>query len=536
MHTTGTDDFDRLGRYRLVKPLSKGGMALVYEGRRESLAGVSQRVAIKFILPEHAASETYKELFINEARLGASMQHQNLVQILDFDADGDRWFLVMEYVEGLTFRKCIAACQRAGERIPLAVVAELGRQACDGLHYAHGAKDDRGRHLKLVHRDIKPSNLILNPHGTVKVLDFGISKGRLRAEKEGSVKGTWGYMAPEQSQGLSVAPTADVFGLATVLYEMASLQPMFFDKNKDEIKRLLKDDHAPRMAATLSGPYAPLAPVLIRALQRDARGRYPTAEEFSRALAGLLPDPVTTRDQLKRFFDRCHGIDSGAIVLSAPKPVTVAPSTVSTASLPEGAPASPWRLVRRAAIGVGVVGTLALAGGALWAFTPHPIADEGGTRDELRPPLSVGRPFRPITTQDIRDALPPPPPEEPEAVVTIDRREAETRLLLPGEEPDPPPAPEPAPTSFHAAVAQAPSLPPVDPADLATLLVSSPQSAEVWVDGKFIGPAPVEHQVAPGKHPVMLVTDDGRRRVFDVDLERAGRLRKVWDFDRQAWR
>jgi hypothetical protein len=109
-------------------------------------------------------------------------------------------------------------------------------------------------------------------------------------------------------------------------------------------------------------------------------------------------------------------------------------------------------------------------------------------------------------------------------------------LLLPGEEPDPPPAPEPTPTSFQAAVAQAPSGPPVDPADLATLLVSSPQSAEVWVDGKFIGRAPVEHQVPPGKHPVMLITDDGRRRVFDVDLERAGRLRKVWDFDRQAWR
>src|SRR5688500_9274919 len=89
------DTGQRLGRYRLVRPLSKGGMALVYEGRRESLAGVEPRVAIKIILPEHASSETFKELFINEARLGASMQHQNLVRIQDFDSQGDTYFLVM---------------------------------------------------------------------------------------------------------------------------------------------------------------------------------------------------------------------------------------------------------------------------------------------------------------------------------------------------------------------------------------------------------------------------------------------------------
>jgi len=218
---------ERLGRYRIVRPLSKGGMALVYEARRESLAGVSPRVAIKLILPEHAASQTYKELFINEARLGASMQHQNLVQIQDFDCEGETWFLVMEYVEGLTLRRLIGICARFGIQMPLSVIADLGRQAADGLHHAHTASDDQGQALELVHRDIKPSNLILSPHGVVKVLDFGISKGRLREERSGSVKGTWGYMAPEQAAGEEVSPAADVFGLATVLYELASQQPMF---------------------------------------------------------------------------------------------------------------------------------------------------------------------------------------------------------------------------------------------------------------------------------------------------------------------
>ncbi len=128
---------ERLGRYRMVRPLSKGGMALVYEARRESLAGVAPRVAIKLILPEHADSDTFRELFKNEARLGANMHHQNLVQIQDFDMVDDHFFLVMEYVEGLNLRQVVSACVRANLEIPVGVIAEVGRQACDGLHDAH---------------------------------------------------------------------------------------------------------------------------------------------------------------------------------------------------------------------------------------------------------------------------------------------------------------------------------------------------------------------------------------------------------------
>ncbi|MFT7517968.1 MAG: serine/threonine protein kinase, partial [Kiritimatiellia bacterium] len=283
-------DIERLGRYRLVRPLSKGGMALVYEGRRESLAGVSPRVAVKLILPEHADSDTFQELFINEARLGASMHHQNLVQIQDFDRDGDHFFLVMEYVEGLTLRQVVGLCVRHEIPIPLGVIAELGRQACDGLHYAHEASDERGVHLGLVHRDVKPSNLMLNPQGVVKILDFGISKGNLVTEKVGAIRGTWGYMAPEQAFGRELGPNADVFGLATILYEMASRKALFRKKKPDEIKRLLDDDHAARMAATLPDEYGRIVGVLVRALQRDPAARYATASDFGRSLSMLLPD------------------------------------------------------------------------------------------------------------------------------------------------------------------------------------------------------------------------------------------------------
>jgi hypothetical protein len=146
----------RLGRYRLVRPISTGGMAHVFEARRDSIAGVSPRVAIKVILPHFAADLGFRELFVNEARVGSLLHHQNLVQIQDFDSEGDRYFIVMEYVEGFTLRRAISLYKRSGLRLSLSTVAEIGRQVCDGLHHAHAACSEGGQHLHLVHRDVKP--------------------------------------------------------------------------------------------------------------------------------------------------------------------------------------------------------------------------------------------------------------------------------------------------------------------------------------------------------------------------------------------
>lgn len=259
----------RLGRYRLVRPISTGGMARVFEARRESLAGVSPRVAIKVILPDYAQHDGFQRLFIHEARVGSMLAHPNLVQIQDFDCQDQRYYLVMEYVEGITLRRAISLCRRHGIPVPVHVVAEIGRQICDGLAHAHQACSEDGQALRLVHRDLKPGNLMLNPQGVVKLLDFGISKAHLLAEREGAVRGTWGYMPPEQALGVGVGPAADLFGLAAVLYELAVLQPLFPEKEPDRIKALMDQDEAARRASALTGPLAPLSAILVRALQRD---------------------------------------------------------------------------------------------------------------------------------------------------------------------------------------------------------------------------------------------------------------------------
>ena len=206
-------------------------MARVFEGRRESLAGVAPRVAVKVILPQHAHDENFRDLFVNEARIGSLLSHQNVVQIQDFDCEKGVYYLVMEYVEGTTVRRSIDLCRHHGRSVPIAVIAEVGRQVCDGLTYAHSLADADGRALMLVHRDIKPSNLIAGPQGVVKILDFGISKALISREQVGAVRGTWGYMAPEQADGQEVRGAADLFGLAVCLYEMATLGPLFPERS-----------------------------------------------------------------------------------------------------------------------------------------------------------------------------------------------------------------------------------------------------------------------------------------------------------------
>ncbi len=329
-HPDGTPE--RLGRYRLVRPISTGGMARVFEGRRESLAGVSPKVAVKVILPDFAAEDSFRELFINEARIGSLVQHGNLVQIQDFDCEDGVYYLVMEFVEGLTLRRAISLGRRHGLQASLSVIAELGRQVCDGLHHAHTARSEDGRSMELVHRDIKPSNLIINPQGVVKVLDFGISKALSVRERQGSVRGTWGYMAPEQAEGSPVTGLADLFGLASVLYEMATGEPLFPEKDPGTIRSLLAQDEAARRAARLTGPMRPLAGVLIRALQRDPAARYPSAEGMARALSSLMADPMTARDELIRYQEAA---------LALARPTTGGPADRAHSSSTMGPPLPP---------------------------------------------------------------------------------------------------------------------------------------------------------------------------------------------------
>ena len=510
---------ERIGRYRIVRPLSRGGMALVYEARREGLEGVAPRVAIKIILPEHQKSETFRELFINEARLGASMQHQNLVQIQDFDSEGDTYFLVMEYVEGVTVRKVLAHSERASMKVPLRFVAEVGRQACDGLHFAHTATDEHGQPLQLVHRDIKPSNLILSDQGLVKVLDFGISKGVLRSERRGSIRGTWGYMSPEQALGGAVGPLADVFGLAVVLYELAAGRPMFPEADKATIRGQLEADWAVQHAKRLEpAEWGALVDILVKALQRDPSDRFASAAHLGRALSSMLPDPVTARDGVTRMVRHVRRAEGSghrpAQVVHPPPPAPRARARGSDApvSLRDG-------LVPLLASML--VSFLVLAGLSFFVVRVRALPE----------PVAVGTP-----------SIEPPAPTDPVVLPAGPPRvETPAQPRVPDGGGEPPPAPEPdaAVVELEPEPADAdPELPPPAPAPAGEgfVLLDAKQRAEVYLDGEFVSNTPFKQMLAAGRHTVMLVATDGRRRTFEIDVTPDEKTKWVWDFERMEWR
>lgn len=543
----------KLGRYRIVRPISSGGMARVYEGRRESIAGVSTRVAIKVILPDFAKEPRFRDLFINEARIGSLLNHQNLVQVQDFDQEAGVYFLVMEYVEGVTLRRCISLCRRNSIQIHRTIVAELGRQVAEGLHYAHTARNEAGSALSLVHRDIKPSNLMLNPQGALKVLDFGISKAVVTQESRGAVRGTWGYMAPEQALCQEVGPAADLFGLAVVLFELLTLEPLFPEKDESVIRTLLEQDEAARRAARIMGQPGNLGSILVRALQRDPRARYASAEDMARALAQVVPDPIGSREGVLQFQQQMVELQRAADNAEAPRRVVSALVSPAAMASPSTALAHGEGAGLPVSVGSAMGAELQLgsrpdsllrptSGGAKISFAWRPMLAGFFTVVALavivftawrlvqRPPVVAPAPAplsAPVPAPSQGDAGSLAQPVEEPAAPAPAPTKPEPARPRPSPSPSPSPAPSPAPA-------------PAPAAEVATgvgrLTISAIPKARVMVDGRFIRESPLyEYELEAGAHVVVLETAEGLRKSFKVEVPAGGTLRRTWSFEEDRY-
>ena len=487
----------RLGSYRLIRALSAGGMARVYEGRLDSLAGVSTRVAIKVIHPEHANDQAFQDLFIAEARISARLEHQNLVRIQAFNRDGELYYLVMELIDGLTLRRIMSLCRRHNVHLPTSLIAELGRQACEGLEYAHQIRGEDGQRVGLVHRDIKPSNLMLNTQGVLKVLDFGISYAD-GTEVGSGVKGTWGYMALEQAENRKVGPSSDVYGLAAVLYELATLEPLFEEKDNQKLRgMMLNDDAARRATGLMTGPYADLGAVLIRALQRDPAARFPTCGAMGRALGRLVREPVTVREELVQLLQTFRAMEEGprssATNLSGSSKSSASTPSISTPPVPG-----------------------ALASGEVRSGSLHDASSDrsaGGTLRKRRSHpswlafLGVG-----FVMSVVGGAS---------AAALVDW--LHNREDLAGGAAA---APVAAQIADHGAPSQ----------EMGSLSISATPPARVFMDAKYLQDTPFTGlPVTPGMHTVEVVAPDGRRKGFQVLVEAGREERRSWNFEQNRW-
>jgi eukaryotic-like serine/threonine-protein kinase len=267
-----------IGKYQLVRKLATGGMAEVYLARVAGPGGFEKTVVLKRILPHLAEDQGFVQMFLEEARLAAQLNHPNVVSIFDFGQEGDQYVMVMEYIDGPNLRALYRRAVELGQPIAFNLAAKIVSFACEGLAYAHDFLDPAtGEPMNLVHRDISPDNILLGRNGGVKVVDFGIAKAANQEHhtKTGTIKGKFAYMPPEQLKGLVLDRRADIFALGIVLYELVTGQKPFETTTDAQILQAIL--YEPMRPAVTLRPDVPaeVQGILDKALEKNRDQRYP---------------------------------------------------------------------------------------------------------------------------------------------------------------------------------------------------------------------------------------------------------------------
>ncbi len=285
-------------------------MAEIFLARSHGMAGFARYVVLKRILPERGTDPRWIEMFLDEARLAAQLQHPNVAQVFDLGRLGEGYFFTMEYVHGANMREVLVRCAQRGQRLPLSVALGVASGAASGLDHAHERRDDEGKSLGIVHRDVSPSNLMLSYDGVVKLVDFGVAKAHLRSSvtQSGTVKGKISYLSPEQCRGRDVDRRSDIFALGIVLYEMATTKRLYRRNSDFETMTAIvnEDPEAPSRYNPEVSPQ--LDALILRALAKDPGQRQQSAAELLEELeevarvGGHSITNTTLRRQMKELY------------------------------------------------------------------------------------------------------------------------------------------------------------------------------------------------------------------------------------------
>jgi serine/threonine-protein kinase len=257
-------------------------MGAIYVGKKIGPGGFEKEVVLKQLLPEFTSRPEFRDLFFREAKISATLDHQNIVRTFDLVNSNDRLFIVMEYVRGADLR---TIAWRARRRKPLSAQAILhvAIEILSGLAYAHSRRSPTGEPLGIIHRDLSPSNILCSGEGEVKLSDFGIAKAVTYSSVFYRVRGKVGYMSPEMARNQPIDARSDLFSLGVSIYETLIGERIYTgDLNTPPDK--IYGQTVPLLAAKCPGLPAGLQPVLDRALAIDRAVRYPDAESFATAL------------------------------------------------------------------------------------------------------------------------------------------------------------------------------------------------------------------------------------------------------------
>jgi serine/threonine protein kinase len=300
-----------LGKYQLLAILGRGGMADVFLALSRGPMGFNKLVVVKRLRSSLSDDRSFRNMFLDEARLAARLNHPNVVHTHEVgEADGV-YFIAMEYLEGQSLNKIIRELSKRGGKLPPVMCARIVSDALAGLHYAHELKDFDGTALEIIHRDVSPHNVFVTYDGSVKMVDFGIAKAALSSvETEvGVLKGKVAYMSPEQAAGEAIDARADVFAMGIVLWELlAQKRLMTGDSAAATLHRLLTVA-IPKVTTERPDVPSALAAIIERALEKDAAKRFSSALEMRDALEDFITEtgkPVRQED-IGRELDRMFG-------------------------------------------------------------------------------------------------------------------------------------------------------------------------------------------------------------------------------------
>ena len=284
----------QFGRYELIRRISLGGMAEVFKAKSYNEHGFEKVVALKRLLPSVAEKDGFVEMLIQEARVAAQLDHQNICRIYELGQHEQRYYLTMEFIYGHDLRQALKALKERDTYIDPYIAAWVAAKVSAALDYAWRTVDPQDRQLHLVHRDISPQNVMIGFDGTVKVIDFGIAKfaNQTVQTAAGVLKGKYAYMSPEHAQRLPLDARADIWSLGVVMHELLSGRRLFVGANMaDTIDQVLHREVPP-----LTGTPEGLARVIYRMLDRDVEARYAdhaAAHADLHTFLGTSPDPIT---------------------------------------------------------------------------------------------------------------------------------------------------------------------------------------------------------------------------------------------------
>jgi serine/threonine-protein kinase len=282
----GSPAREQVGRYEILTPLSVGGMAELFLACVKGPGGFRKFVALKRILPQHREQEDFVAMFLDEARISAALSHANIGQVFELGEAGADFFMAMEFIEGQDLSRLNRVVRKHGGVLPFGFTAAVLRDACHALHYAHHFTSPSGRPLPVIHRDLSLRNVMVTFAGTTKLIDFGIAKARgsLSATAGGLVKGSNGYMSPEQIRGDALTGASDLFAAGAVLFELLTGRRVF--QGDDPTATMYKVLHDAPPSPRAVNPEVPeaLAEVTLKALAKDPAQRFATGREMARAL------------------------------------------------------------------------------------------------------------------------------------------------------------------------------------------------------------------------------------------------------------